>query len=100
MESEQASIEPDLPPEYCHYQDKGCEFSDSCLNCPLLRCIYDESGGRQRQLKKFRDMEMARLFTTEGKEVKELALRFDISQRTVQRALKRTLNKGGLSKNE
>jgi len=27
--------EPDLPPEYCHYRDEGCEFLDSCLNCPL-----------------------------------------------------------------
>ena len=24
--------EPDLPPEYCHYRDEGCEFLDSCLN--------------------------------------------------------------------
>ncbi len=35
-------IELDLPPEYCHYRDEGCEFADSCLNCPLSRCIYDD----------------------------------------------------------
>ncbi len=33
--------ELDLPPEYCHYQDEGCELADSCLNCPFARCIYD-----------------------------------------------------------
>ena len=35
---------------------------------------------------------MARLFTTEGKGIKELALMFDVSQRTVQRALKVVLS--------
>ena len=89
MESETLAIEFDLPPEYCRYQDEGCEFSGSCLNCPLSSCIYDEPRGRQRQLKRLRDKELVRLLTTEGKGVKELAMRFGISQRTVQRALKR-----------
>ncbi len=83
--------ELDLPPEYCHYRDEGCEFADSCLNCPLSKCIYDEPGGRQRWLKRQRDRHIARLFTTEGKRAKELALMFGLSQRTVQRALKNSL---------
>ena len=81
----------DLPPEYCHYRDEGCEFAGSCLNCPFPRCIYDEPGGKQHWLKKLRAREMARLFTTEGRGIKELALMFGVSQRTVQRALKNTL---------
>jgi hypothetical protein len=50
MESEQANMTPrenkdspgdpqaelDLPPEYCHYRDGGCEFADSCLTKLLL----------------------------------------------------------------
>lgn len=84
--------ELDLPPEYCHYQDGGCELADSCLNCPLPRCIYDEPGGRQRHMKSLRNKEMLRLFAIEGKEIRELALIFDISQRTVHRALKRARN--------
>ena len=80
--------EVDLPPEYCHYRDEGCEFASSCLNCPFARCVYDEHGGRQRHTKRLRNSEMARLFTKEGKGVRELALMFGISQRTVQRALK------------
>ena len=88
MELEETDeIELDLPPEYCHYRDEGCDLADSCLNCPFTRCIYDEPGGKQRWLKRLRAREMARLFT-EGKGIKELALMFGVSQRTVQRALK------------
>ena len=79
--------EPDLPPEYCHYRDEGCELADACLKCPFTRCIYDEPGGKQRWVKRLRAREMVRLFN-EGKKVKELALMFGVSQRTVQRALK------------
>lgn len=81
----------DLPPEYYRYRDEGCEFADSCLNCPLSKCIYDEPGGRQRWLKRQRDRQIVRLFTIEGKGVKELALMFGLSQRTVQRTLKNSL---------
>ena len=78
----------DLPPEYHHYQDEGCEFAESCLNCPLPVCIYEEPGGKRRLLKRKRAREMARLFTDEAKGVKELAQIYGVSQRTVQRALK------------
>ena len=81
-------IMPDLPPEYCRYRDEGCEFAGSCLDCPLPRCIYDEPGGKQRWLKRLRDRQIVKLFSTRRKGIKELALMFGISQRTVQRALK------------
>ncbi len=97
---EMSDIELDLPPEYCRYQDEGCELAGSCLRCPLPKCIYDQPRGRQHWLKRARDREIVRLFATEGKGVKELALEFGISQRTVQRALKKTLNNGGLPRNE
>jgi hypothetical protein len=86
------SDELDLPPEYCHYRDEGCELADSCLNCPLPKCIYDEPGGRQHWLKRQRNRQIVRLFTTEGKGVKELASMFNISRRTVQRVLKNSLH--------
>ena len=93
MELEGANeIELDLPPEYCHYQDEGCDLADSCLSCPLPRCVYEEPGGKQRWLKRLRAREMARLFTTKGQGIRELALMFGVSQRTVQRALKVVLN--------
>ena len=78
----------DLPPEYCQYHDEGCEFAQSCLNCHLPICVYDEPGGKQRLLKRRRAAEMARLFTHEGKNIGELARIFGVSGRTVQRALK------------
>jgi len=78
----------DLPPEYCQYRDVGCEFSQSCLNCHLPICIYDEPGGKQKLLKRRRAKEMASLFTGEGKSIGELAQVFGVSTRTVQRSLK------------
>ena len=84
-------IELDLPPEYCRYRDEGCDLAISCLSCPFPGCVYDEPGGKQHWRKKLRAREMVRLFTTEGKRIKELALVFNVSQRTVQRALKTTL---------
>ena len=69
-------------------RDEGCDLAGSCLNCPFPLCVYEQPGGKQRWLKKVRDRELNRLFAGEGKEVKELALMFGISQRTVQRALR------------
>ena len=99
MEQETSDVELDLPPEYCHYRDDGCEFADdflsyksSCLSCPFPKCVYDEPGGGQRWLKKLQAREMVRLFASEGEGVKEIALHFGVSQRTVQRALKRVKN--------
>ena len=88
---EPAEIESDLPPEYCHYKDEGCELAACCLDCPFPQCIYDEPRGRQRLLKTMRNGEIARLFSDGNKEVKELASMFGLSQRTIQRALKSTL---------
>ena len=89
MEPELSETELDLPPEYCRYRDEGCELSDSCLNCPLPKCIYDQPRGKQRWLKSLRDREIVRLANSDGGKIKELALRFSVSRRTVQRILKR-----------
>jgi hypothetical protein len=78
----------DLLPEYCRYQDDGCEFADSCLNCPFPDCIYAQPGGRQQWLKSLRDREVRQLHS-QGKGAKELAEMFGVSQRTIQRILKR-----------
>jgi hypothetical protein len=80
-------IELDLPPEYCHYRDEGCEISSSCLNCPLPRCIYDQPGGRRRWLKKHRNYQIIKSASTRGLGVKELAAEYNLSQRTIQRVL-------------
>jgi hypothetical protein len=88
LELEQTPLnEIDLPPEYCHYKDEGCEYARACLECPFPRCLYDEARGRQRWLKELRDREILRLFGA-GRKVNELAALFDVSERTVQRAIK------------
>lgn len=79
--------EPDLPPEYCHYRDEGCEFIDSCLNCPLPQCLYDEPRGKQKWLKELRNREIERLYR-DGWKIRELATTLGLSRRTIQRALK------------
>ena len=76
--------ETDFLPEFCHYRDEGCEFSPSCLSCPQPRCVFEGAGVRPRKAKQKRNREILRLFTSQKKNVKELALRFRISQRTVQ----------------
>jgi len=83
----------DLPPEFCRYRDEGCELAKSCLECPFDYCVYDEPGGKQRWMKKERNGEILRLFTEEGKGVKELAGIYGVSPRTVQRALKNSPGK-------
>jgi hypothetical protein len=82
------TLNMDLPPEYCQYADTGCDFSETCLNCPLPMCVYDEPGGKRRFLKQNRAVEMAKLRNEEGKGVAEIAVIFGVSTRTVQRALK------------
>lgn len=89
--------EHDLPPEFCRYRDEGCDLAASCLDCPFPQCIYEQPGGKQHWLKMMRNREIIRLFIREGKGVKELALLFGVSTRTVQRALGKTLVEGGRS---
>jgi hypothetical protein len=79
--------ERDLPPEFCHYRDEGCEYAGSCLACPFPQCLYDEPRGRQQWLKDRRNKEIKRLFT-DGWKISELSPLFGVSQRTIQRALK------------
>ena len=88
----------DLPPEFCHYRDEGCDLAESCLDCPFDECVFDEPGGIQRKMKKERNTEMARMYRDEGKGVRELAEKFGVSRRTVQRDLKTALRGNNGSK--
>ena len=92
--------EHDLPPEFCRYKDEGCDLATSCLSCPFPQCVYEQPGGKQHWQKMMRNREIIRQFTREGKEIRELALMFGLSTRTVQRALGKTLIKGDRPKNE
>ena len=90
------SRKQDLRPEYCHYRDGGCEFAPYCLNCPFPRCIIEEiPRGRQRHKKELRNKDILTLFYAQGESIKQIAQRFGVSQRTIQRALKRAEKIGG-----
>ena len=79
--------ELDLLPDEVNWRDEGCGVFPSCLNCPLPRCVEEESRGQQRLRMKARNRRMAEL-SRGGKNVKEIAELFGVSQRTVQRAIK------------
>ena len=81
-------IDLDLPPEYCHYQDEGCELAPSCLRCPFPSCRYDIVAGRRGGAQEFRDTEIRRL-RRQGLNIGDLAARFGVSKRTIHRALRR-----------
>ncbi len=77
----------DVLPEYHQYQDEGCDLFPSCLKCPLPRCRYDESGGRQQIKKELRNKEILRLYQKEGLKAEELAELFRVSKRTIHRVI-------------
>jgi hypothetical protein len=79
-------VQRDLLPEYTGYRDEGCEYAKYCLECPFPKCLYDEPHGRQHWLKELRNKEINRLFKI-GQDISEIAATFDVSERTVLRAV-------------
>lgn len=76
----------DKLPEETRYRDDGCDISESCFNCPLPRCRYEEPGGLRALLNESRDREIVQL-RLKGMPVEELADRFGISRRTIFRVI-------------
>lgn len=77
----------DLIPEHTDYSDGGCELFPYCLNCPFPHCVYDEPRGKQRRKKELRNRQILKAYG-DGAGVGEIARRFGVSRRTIQRALK------------
>jgi hypothetical protein len=86
IDREQRTLWELLPEEY-PYRDKGCELFPSCLDCPFPECIKGEPWGKERFLKRRRAERMVEL-KGEGKSLGEIARIFEVSTRTVQRALR------------
>ncbi len=84
----------DLLPDDIDWQDEGCEVFSSCLNCPLERCIEEEPRGKQRLRMLNRAGRMVAL-RRDGKSLEEVARIFEVSKRTVQRALASARNNQG-----
>lgn len=83
------SVSLDTYPEYYAYRDNGCEVSSSCLKCPLPQCKYDDPAWYQREIRSRRDQEVLRTQQAESLTVPQLATRFELSQRTIFRILRR-----------
>ena len=75
--------------EFYHYEDTGCEASDSCLDCPLPRCKYDDPAWYQRNRRLARDFRIVRAMQQDSLSVEETAARFSATVRTVFRIIQR-----------
>ncbi len=80
-------LDLDLLPEFCQYKDEGCDLAASCLECPFQRCIYDTPRGRNKKIKLIRDIQILRLHTWKKMTIKELAVLFNLSERSVARII-------------
>lgn len=84
--------DPQLPQdasEFYHYEDTGCEVSDSCLDCPLPLCRYDDPTWFQRNRRLARDFRIVHAMQKESLSIHETAKRFSITTRTVFRVIQR-----------
>ena len=79
----------DSTPEYCLYEDTGCEISDSCLNCPLPRCKHDDPVWYEKTRRLAKDWKMVSAILQEQLTAEEAAERFSITIRTVFRRMER-----------
>lgn len=79
----------DTKPEFCYYEDTGCEVSTACLDCPLPQCKFDDPVWYQRNRRMARDFQVMYTIQQESLSVEEAAERFSVTVRTVFRILQR-----------
>jgi hypothetical protein len=84
-----ASPRVDVVPEFYHYEDTGCEVSDSCLDCPLPRCKYDDPAWYQKHRRLAKDLKVLAVMQAENLSVEEAAERFSVTVRTIFRIMRR-----------
>ena len=74
------------------FRDAGCDWSPSCLGCPLPKCVYDltpaEKNAYRRQRRLIRDQAMA-MAVFAGVSPETVADEEGVTVRTVFRAMKR-----------
>jgi len=80
--------------EYANWKDCGCDLHPACLECPLPKCIEEEPRGRQKRRLDFRAEAMKEM-REQGKNAREIAEAFHVSERTVQRAFCRCDSRTG-----
>lgn len=80
----------DSLPEFTRYRDTGCNWHPKCLECPFVRCKYEEdtAGDAKRMFNSSRDSEILTLHSQDV-HVSELAHMFGLSRRSIFRILAR-----------
>ena len=76
-------------PDY--YQDTGCKFFPSCLNCPLPQCLYDNPAlVREHQVNEHTadNVKLYKIMQSEGLSVEQAAVRFNVTVRTIYRRVR------------
>ena len=68
-----------------------CEISQDCLICPLPACVLDNPVGRTYEEREQRDKKIAEFLAVSQVKVTQisLAIKFEVSLRTVKRSLER-----------
>ena len=75
----------DTLPEDGDYMDEGCELGESCLKCPFPECLYDIPRGKDRVARERRDRAILELHRRGRVSRPDLAERFELSERTIER---------------
>ncbi len=69
-------------------RDNGCDLHPSCLDCPLPGCIHDDEDAKERRSRlELRNIAI-RVAGRSGVPTRELAAKFGLSRRAVQRVLR------------
>ena len=89
-----ASSTQDTTPEFCYYEDTGCEISRSCIKCPLSRCKYDDPAWFQRHRRMARDLRVWQTMVREDLSTDQAAERFSVTVRTIFRIMRRCREAG------
>ena len=79
----------DTTPEFFHYADTGCEAADSCLDCPLPQCKYDDLVWYQQNRRLAKDFQVAAVIARERLSAEAAAERFAVTVRTIFRIVER-----------
>lgn len=79
-----AGDHPRREPELTHYSDQGCRVHPTCLDCPFLRCIYEEPRGTRHALNVERNEQIRRLYAA-GESPQAIAAHAGLGVRAVYR---------------
>ncbi len=80
-------VRRDMLPDYADYRDTGCEFSPSCLKCPLRRCKEDLEPPGPASVHA-RDREIALLRQRHRVPIDMLAGTYGLTRRSIFRILR------------